>query len=233
MSATRKCNHDTLILDERGFAQMAMRLYRDDPHGAQAALLSFAVSKPKRPKSKAVREAGSAKIPAMSTGHMMESSKPGFLLAQERFPWDAADSEKKVKFQARLPEPLHLQLQFLAARLPGGSSIQMLLGQGAQQLADRLVADLVLGGSSDVYEARVSATSSSTPHHAEPMPWDNADRSVKVALQARIPERLHMKLVWLRGRLPGGPSVHELLLRGAQELVDHLLEQRQVGWKPG
>lgn len=49
------------------------------------------------------------------------------------------------------------------------------------------------------------------------------EREVMVPFQARLPERLHMKLAWLNRKLPGGPSMQELLLTGAERLADQLL----------
>jgi hypothetical protein len=57
------------------------------------------------------------------------------------------------------------------------------------------------------------------------MPWDNADPNVKVPFQARFPQRLHRKLVYLNEHLPGGPSIQELLLRGTEELADRLIAE--------
>jgi hypothetical protein len=53
-----------------------------------------------------------------------------------------------------------------------------------------------------------------------PMPWDDADPKVKVPFQARLPERLHRKLVYLAERLPGRVSIQELLLFGTEDLAD-------------
>jgi hypothetical protein len=50
-------------------------------------------------------------------------------------------------------------------------------------------------------------------------------REITVSFQARLPERLHMKLAWLNKKLPGGPSMHEILLTGAEQLADKLMSR--------
>jgi hypothetical protein len=52
------------------------------------------------------------------------------------------------------------------------------------------------------------------------MPWDDAHPEVVVPFQARLPKRLHVKMLWLKQHTVGGRSLQEILLEGTERYVD-------------
>lgn len=54
------------------------------------------------------------------------------------------------------------------------------------------------------------------------LPWASANPKVKTVFSIRMPERVHMKVLWLSENLPN-VSMHTLALEGIEKYVDALL----------
>jgi predicted GIY-YIG superfamily endonuclease len=114
------------------------------------------------------------------------------------------ERETPVPSQIHLPVSLNKKLRWLSRNMPGGASLHALLLAGAERLADQLMI------------------------HGENPAW-NVDRAPvegdPIESQVLLPTSLHKKLRWLSSNLPGGPSLHALLLVGAKRLADQLMER--------
>jgi hypothetical protein len=63
----------------------------------------------------------------------------------------------------------------------------------------------------------------------EKMPWDDAIPGMIVPFQARLPQRLHLKMLWLKANTPGGRSIQDMLLEGAERHVDREIAKLRKG----
>jgi hypothetical protein len=62
----------------------------------------------------------------------------------------------------------------------------------------------------------------------DPLPWESA-KPGKTPFQVRLPNRLHAKLKWLDGQIPGGRSINASILMAVEEYVDAELKKLGQG----
>lgn len=62
------------------------------------------------------------------------------------------------------------------------------------------------------------------PVDAHLTPWDRAHPKMRVGFAMRLPEALHLKLVWLAGHIPN-QSMHSLALAAIEQEADRLIAE--------